>query len=153
MALTNPDKPSLNDVVRDIVTHTRENLQYLDAAPRLDSKLIAFQRAWTDVSGDVSYTGAGFQPQVIIFFGAANVSNIPLQWSICYQGASILVRVSSGESFVDTSNCCYGYLPSGVSQTATLKTLDADGFTLTWTQAGTSAIFDYRWKALCLRRA
>jgi hypothetical protein len=103
----------------------------------MQSKIIASTRVLTAASGDVSYTGVGFQPSVIIAFSADPVNS----WH--------------GIGFSDSAKNCYSmiwygqynagqmsavlinaYEGSGAWQTCIVKSYDADGFTLTWTKTG-----------------
>jgi len=104
------------------------------AGAALTSKVITATRDLTAASGDVSYTGVGFIPTVL------------LVWFQLSTGASL-----AGIGFSDSAktNYCYNTLLAGGSayliaagtgstnyQRAIVKTYDADGFTLTWTKTG-----------------
>lgn len=103
-------------------------------------KVGAFTRDMTTASGDVSYTGVGFKPRAILFFGGVNLVFITT-WGI-------------DDSINHNSIYNYGYNTPGAFSTqpgyslllaeaagkfqaALVKTFNADGFTLTWTTAGT----------------
>jgi hypothetical protein len=111
-------------------------------------KLSAHTRDLAAVSGDVAYTGVGFKPSLIIFIAGLATRSL-----------------SAGASDATTHRCffsTYGVTNSidnaalvvsvdGANyQTAIVKTMDADGFTLTWTKTlgptGTAGV-----NAICFR--
>lgn len=103
-------------------------------------KMGSFTRALNAGTGDVAYTGVGFTPKFIMFFGGVVNDDVAT-----YNG------YSDG-----TSNSCladYGYSSAGfnnwqndssialynsgaTNEKAIVKSFDADGFTLTWTLSG-----------------
>lgn len=122
----------------------------------LKVKLISLTRALTAVDGDVSYTGCGFKPKAIYFTGGVDTYADP---NCSYSG------------FADgvTQGCCANYVGSGAGnalsftdrvlnlvdagaagQKGVLKTLNVDGFTLTWTRAGSPAAHTANVFALCI---
>ncbi len=105
------------------------------AAPTIQSIAVYFTRDMTAASGDVSYTGVGFAPMALTTF--------------CNNGTSAFSFGMSGSS--KAGYCAYrdnldvngagGFLidldmSGGAYQYATVKTYDADGFTLTWVKGG-----------------
>lgn len=101
-------------------------------------KIGTFTRALDAVSGDVAYTAVGFKPSAIIFivggtasvgWGSIGFSNGTLNY--CKFSNSV---ASTGTQIIDTSKAIL-LLNTG-SQVAIVKTMDADGFTLTWTLSG-----------------
>lgn len=113
--------------------------------PALTSKLLSHTRDMSAASGDVSYTGYGFQPKALIIFGGGDwIGN---SWGLGDENLSemcidIGAYQSSVVSVVSTDKIIRLNQNTGGSfdgvQTAVLKTLDSDGFTLTWTKTGTS---------------
>ncbi len=111
-------------------------------AQSFTSKLLSHTRVKDTASGDVGYTGYGFQPKALIIL-ACNVSG---EWSaglgdvnlaemciyhvfnttVFYPNTTLIIKIAA--DIYDTNY-----------QSAVLKTLDADGFTLTWTKNGTGA--------------
>lgn len=106
-------------------------------------KVGAFSRLMTDGSGDQAITGVGFTPKALIL-GA--LENNTLFWSLgmltaenggcMYQGGTagvlkITLGVATGAAsiFIWETGANYQY--------AVWKSFDADGFTMTWTKAGT----------------
>jgi hypothetical protein len=91
--------------------------------------------------GDVSYTGVGFQPSLVIFTAAVQTTSISFGFGDASAsgytkgfntGAAILFSGGSG-------SCLALHEDANKSQHAVVKTLDADGFTLTWTNAASPA--------------
>lgn len=94
-------------------------------------------RAMGAASGDVSYTGYGFQPTGLIIFALTGV------WAACIgisdpTGSNGCLAVGIGEQANVMDNLLIElYTEAGKKQEAILKSYDADGFTLTWTLTGT----------------
>jgi hypothetical protein len=101
-----------------------------------------FTRAMDAVGAptDVAYTGVGFKPKVIIFITSLVVNG------------TLSVGLDDGTSYF--SSYAYDTTPvygtsatasitaveaSGKTQKAIIKTMDANGFTLTWTRDGATA--------------
>ncbi|GAH96483.1 unnamed protein product [marine sediment metagenome] len=91
-------------------------------------------RAMSAASGDVSYTGYGFQPTGLII-----MARVPGQ-AYASIGAS---EPALGEQCLRTRGgiieheAAIVHLGETPFQQAVVKTYDADGFTLTWTKSGT----------------
>lgn len=116
--------------------------------------VIAFDRALDAASGDVSYTGAGFSPKVIIFVTSGHTGAAPSigvasdadkngrglsvysDTSLSYGMANVILDVASGGG-------------GGAGQSAILKSLDIDGFTLTWTKVGAPGAVPIVCRAIC----
>jgi len=98
-------------------------------------------REMTAASGDVSYTGIGFTPTALLFFSSVQAASA----TISSQGSSDASKyytchyaTAAGTFAVSNTKCIY--LGSTVNnQSAIVKSYDADGFTLTWTKAGSPA--------------
>ncbi len=103
------------------------------------SKIITAARG-NDASGDVAYTGVGFKPQSIIALGTGSiystsvgVADVNLAENDMYTWYSGVYHPSGTEAFLlSLRNSGSG----NDFQKAVLKTLDSDGFTLTWTKGG-----------------
>lgn len=122
-------------------------------AGTLRSKIVSFQRVLSAASGDVSYTGVGFQPTCLITLGGD--STLTALWH-CFGFASsdktmgsVLV-LGSGVSYASSAYVLALAVSNGVAQVATLKSFDEDGFTLTWTKQG-SPTGTANIRVLCLR--
>jgi len=104
-------------------------------------KLGTFTRAMGAASGDVAYTGVGFKPTAIIFL--ASLAN--KGWSVGFDDGTVhcaLFSYGTGPvlfTLVATSSIYVVEDATPKSQGAIVKTLDADGFTLTWAIEGTPA--------------
>lgn len=109
----------------------------------IKTKLLSHARAMDAASGDVSYTGYGFKPNALII--------------VASKTSGTWFSVGLGDKFL-AENCLYWFEPAGIvssvstviiiglfsfgtgeGQSAVVKTLDSDGFTLTWTKVGTPA--------------
>jgi len=100
-----------------------------------------FTRDMTASSGDVSYTGVGFKPSALIFFGGINATTI-ISMIGCSMATRRYVMSDYHGGIADTfavQSALSIMLAEGSSQlqTALIKTYDSDGFTLTWTKTGT----------------
>jgi len=133
------------------VANTKLFMNAAATAPEWATGIIplSFSRVMSVASEDVAYTGAGFKPAMI-----------KITTCIPGQAFSFSIGVSTGPAFnqciwlhPDTtwalsSLVCVGTESAGNNQTATVKTMDADGVTLTWTKTGTptasiAAIIEY----------
>jgi len=105
----------------------------------LGSNVISGTRDLTAASGDVAYTGVGFKPSVLIFIGADDSTALST-WGFHANGNMHQIsqpREGNVNTFVShSSSVMIFYYGAGASQSAIVKTLDADGFTLTWTKSG-----------------
>lgn len=109
---------------------------YADNLYGITTKAKQYTRAMTAASGDVAYTGVGFQPKGLIILA---ISGLKLSWGI---GDSSLTEYSTMLTISPTSegggNSTIVHIKTGSDwQWAQLKSMDADGFTLTWNKGGT----------------
>ena len=110
-------------------------------------------RDMTAASGNVSYTGAGFQPTALICFVVINATTFA-SWGMADSG-----KVGRGiPKYGDTSFGVMDYPiwamanVEGVGQKANVASYDADGFTLAWTKVGTPAAGTAYLQILCLKQ-
>ena len=102
------------------------------------SKLGTFTRDVATVSGDVSYTGVGFKPSVVILMSTIDATSrvsIGLDdgtTHYCVYG----YYTSAGEWRMSAADSIRTYLDESNYHTGKVKTMDADGFTVTWTKTG-----------------
>jgi hypothetical protein len=105
--------------------------------PSITSKVIASTRDTTAASGDVAYTGVGFPPTSIHVqahiegthfssYGFADSAKTAMSTNVrndsnTYGNSDKFITIDTGV---------------GAQQVAIIKTYDSDGFTLTWTKAG-----------------
>lgn len=103
---------------------------------RLKSKVIVAERTNSDATGDVAYTGVGFTPTCITC--NASVEGISQSVGICDSAKTQACKfVIGGAGYDADGDFIHGETTlSSARQVATVKTLDADGFTLTWTKTG-----------------
>jgi hypothetical protein len=94
-------------------------------------------------TGNVAYTGIGFQPRAVIFFGrvangSINASSKGFDDGIT--GLELLDYTFDGltVAFTNTANAIYLFDDSvGANRNlAVITSFDADGFTLAWTKVG-----------------
>ena len=103
-------------------------------------KIGTFTRAM-DAAGaptDVAYTSVGFKPSVVVFLSALDTKSM----SVGLSNATLNYSVTSitSTSYGGSAAACIAIYEDGSkNQTAIVKTLDADGFTLTWTKGSTPA--------------
>ncbi len=109
----------------------------------LSSTITQESRSGASASGDVSYTGAGFTPTTVLGFARDNASGDGFSFGFgddaLLESMFSLVDVT-GTPFVlhETADIVGVFAEAAKTngQSAVLKTLDADGVTLTWTKAG-----------------
>jgi len=104
---------------------------------RLLSKVVTFDRDMTTASGDVSYTGVGFQPTAVIAFSAIS-STYTRSFGIIDSGKSglVILERTEGSMYISDNRLIQAHTAFGDYQYARVKSYDADGFTLTWTKGG-----------------
>jgi hypothetical protein len=130
---------------------TAKAMKDADVNTRLKSKIITSTRDGTAASGDVAYTGIGFMPTSIhalmsidgTLYWSNGVSDSAKVASSKYQSAANVVY--SAANLVSYSNY------SGWAQNATVKSYDADGFTLTWTKTATPSAATLSITFICFR--
>jgi len=102
------------------------------------SKVLAGSRDGTAASGDVSYTGVGFQPTSIQAIMSVNDTayssngygdSAKSSFCVCTPAAGKFFTQQQLVKYTDINNW---------AQYATIKSYDADGFTLTWTKGGSA---------------
>ena len=110
-----------------------------NASSQISSKVKAETRDMTAASGDVAYTGYGFQPTSLIIF-AIQSSGVGRSWGMSDSSIAerCIARRAAETNFAGYSNIVE-ILENGSTVNyvyAVVKTYDADGFTLTWTKLG-----------------
>lgn len=97
-----------------------------------------FTRDLAAVSGDVAYTGIGFKPSLIVARATPPDGgfNISLGEYTTVGGHQNMNTYAAGTWESTTSYFIALIASIGNTQTAIVKSFDADGFTLTWTKAG-----------------
>lgn len=90
-------------------------------------------------SGDVSYAGVGFKPHLIIFMGAV-ASTTKACWGIATEAGQFSLDQDAPDGvdwMITDLTQCIGFIQAvGDLHVALLKSMDADGFTLTWAKSG-----------------
>jgi len=88
-------------------------------------------------SGDVSYTGYGYQPSALIIV-AKNAGNVGI--SIGSSEPGLVEKAAFADAGNMTAIDYIVRVPGGADhQRAVVKSYDLDGFTLTWTKGGTGS--------------
>ena len=112
-----------------------------DVLALTSSKTDIETRDMTAATGDVAYTGYGFKPKAIVAFAMipGNIYGSKGFADENFDGQCIAICSSGGttQQYTDTFLIYLGSDPTVNTQKAVLKSLDADGFTLTWTKTGT----------------
>lgn len=100
------------------------------------SEQLRITRDMTAASGDVSYTGVGFAPKCLIVFAFIDGSSLTSHGTS--SGLSNYGSYKTGDGTVqNTVNRLIQAMLDGANyQYATIKSLDADGFTLSWVKGG-----------------
>ncbi len=142
----------------DITTGT-DDAKYLTAKAladagvntRLKSKMVTITRDGTAANGAVAYTGVGFVPTSMevmfmvegsVYYGNGFSDNAKNVGCIYQYGANTF---SVSDVFVQYSN------KTTWAQSCVVTTYDADGFTLTWTKAGSPTAGTISAKIICYR--
>jgi len=101
--------------------------------------IISSTRDLTAAAGDVSYSGLGFKPSLVLGFGAVGatiVGCIGVDDGTVRKGMD--TRTTAGQWAIQ--DYLLAFLTSvGVYQAAVVKSFDSDGVTLTWTKVGSPA--------------
>ena len=121
------------------------------AVDKTESKLLDCTRDMTAASGDVSYTSTGFTPTSVISYGAvgeSNTVNLGVSDSSADEAALRYYPQSSNWEMT-TTQFIGAYESASKIQAGVVKSLDADGVTLTWTKYGTTSAGTFTFKLLC----
>jgi hypothetical protein len=98
-----------------------------------------YTRDNTAVDGDVSYTGIGFSPDVMFVMAfLPNTSGMSLVHVMGSVVRDVVDVSGGGNPSVYSAGGYFVYITTaaGKAMSAVLKSVDADGFTLTWTKTG-----------------
>jgi hypothetical protein len=119
------------------------------------SNMIEFVYPGSSPAGDQSVTGMGFKPTTLILMCADGAVDLP-EGSVGFAGKDggyAVWRIVSPGSNVSDSTTRIIQVDGGANgaRGATLKSLDADGFTVTWTAGGGTVVPDIRCQALGIR--
>jgi len=103
-------------------------------------KIGTLTRAMDAASGDVAYTGVGFQPSNIIFFGEVGTDGLSFGFDNATNHYATFLYTAATTIFnKSTAYSVYVVEADAKYQAAIVKTFDVDGFTLTWTRTGATA--------------
>lgn len=113
--------------------------QDLRSKKALTTKIGTIVRVLTASSGDVSYAGIGFRPTSLVFLAGNGAS-----FSVGLDNATNHGNIYSvSPSYTDSGNTSIGIVDGSLNgQTGFVKSLDEDGFTISWTKTGTPSGFN-----------
>ena len=143
------------------VSSRRDHAHAMEAATAhnvLGSTLTNESRTAAAATGDVSYTGAGFRPTAILVWARDNTSGRGASWGYVDDAANDSVvaieEINQAGAFVSHDNGKVAFIadahPTPTNgQTALVKSIDADGVTLTWTKfgSGKAVLIDFLYMA------
>jgi len=140
------------------VAPRRDHAHAMEAASVLGSTLVNESRTAAAATGDVSYTGAGFRPTTILVWARDNSSGTAASWGYADDAANDTVlaiqSINAAGAFISHNTDKIAFIsdahPTPTNgQTALLKSIDADGVTLTWTKFGTgkAVLIDFLYMA------
>lgn len=130
--LSAKDKASLNRNFRDI------DIRFLNTVKKDANgiKVGTFTSLAFPNTGDLAVTGVGFKPRLIILYSAAD--NARMVFGACTDSGQFSGGIFEGTASAMSASKCFEY--TGNAPNAVLKSMDSDGFTLTF--SGTNATFD-----------
>jgi hypothetical protein len=154
MTLTYPDKPSIDDIFRDILTHTRVNAN--DVAVDAKFKLITGTRVLNAADATVEYSGIGFSPSAIIFFTVEPTEGA-ISWGLWstnatgYSDYCVIQKGADSADFPKSSPVSIFMTNASLFSTkATVSGVTSDSFYLDWVKtAGPARTATFI--ALCIR--
>jgi len=124
-------------------------------ATRLASKIITISRDLTAAGAptDVAYAGVGFTPTSVVIVGviSGSAAVLSIGFGDSAKGVNTVIKTWDNNYYPTlVGGVIIASTGSGIYQAATIKSYDADGFTLTWTKSGspTGTLTCY---ALCFR--
>ena len=101
-------------------------------------KIGTFTRAMDAATGDVAYTGVGFKPSHVVFLTRVETASMVIGVDDGTNHYCVAIYLTS-VYFNSSAHSLYAIEAVGKTQRGIIKTLDADGFTLTWTREGATA--------------
>lgn len=121
--------------------YTSKTYDYIRIFPYTLIKLGTLVRAMdaTGAPTSVAYTGVGFKPSHIIFLGSVATAAVCAGFGDGTLAYCVDVSVAGTSVFGATSTVITLTESAGKSQSATIASLDTDGFTLAWTRTGATA--------------
>ena len=131
-------------VEEDLAVDTTLNILYryngaawVSISSPLRSKRLNHTRDMTAATGDVAYTGYGFLPKALFIIAVGvYMSSFGFGDSALTESCVSDVGAGGTSTIIEVTMIVHIDEGGGKEQKALLKTLDADGFTLTWTKVG-----------------
>jgi hypothetical protein len=102
-------------------------------------KIGMFTRAMDAAGADVAYTGVGFKPSVVIFLAslAGKSTGVGFDSSVARYMAFAHLNGATPSHDYSSSVAIMALEDGSKLQGGAIKTMDADGFTITWTKGST----------------
>jgi hypothetical protein len=112
------------------------------AAITVGIKIGTLTRLLNAADGDVAYTGVGFQPTHILFIGGNKAVGQSFTIGLDDGTTHQCAYMTGGAATMDYSDTMSIHAERSATngQEAFVKSFDADGFTLTWNEFGTTAV-------------
>lgn len=112
-------------------------------------KFITFDRDITAITGNVSYTGVGFQPSCIIFLATitGNLASIGMSDGTLQR---CIKANDSNQALVSITHALNCVSAAVAGQTGVVASMDTDGFTITWTKFGAPGAGTINVMAVCI---
>lgn len=102
--------------------------------PGIQVKVSSFSRDISTASGSQAITGVGFTPKAVIFFGAIDGTTITSFGFGNATGEKTVFQRGSAGGWFNSTGLTFQVNSTPDQSYATIASLDADGFTLTWTK-------------------
>lgn len=124
----------------------------MGSPPLLRIKVFQVTRDMTAGSGSVAYTGVGFKPRCLLFFGAKAGATATLTVG-CADESKTIISMTQNQADSTWADQAYIYAQeaAGVYQVASVVSYDTDGFTLNWVKSGVPAAGNFKVVVVCLR--
>lgn len=129
--------PSIWDRLAKGSANQKKFMNAAGTAPEWASglKIGTFTRSMTTVGGDVSITGVGFKPSIVILLSCLSSTSMTIGFDDATTHLCI-INCNSGSNYYYTYASIMLWYAVSNYQSSILKSLDSDGFTLTWTKTG-----------------
>ena len=120
----------------------------------ITSSLKTITRYLDAATGDVSYTGVGFQPSLIIIMGAVAEGGSATNLTLGVVDGSKVgwgIQLSLGDVIDMGSTPFFALQQAGLGSKGTIKSYDSDGFTVAWTLTSSANHYLATLNCLCIK--
>lgn len=100
------------------------------------TKTIRATRDLTAATGSVAYTGFGGKPKFLSISGCIDSTKVISIGQSDGTANTLTAQIYDGTTYTDATRCIMVYQAGGAYQLFVVTSLDADGFTGTWTKTG-----------------